>query len=190
MKARTSRLKAARLILLVPVVATVAVCFAARARQSEATGDAGDADARTGDEVERLIDSALYARAEFFGARARVPYPTAEARNRLAALREQRPKEARVTLALARLDEKLGRYDLAESETGEYAKQAGEGYGALEELAAFQHRRALFAGEAATLERMLRAAPEGERGRGLDRLVRLAEAQKLAAYPAPELIGR
>src|SRR5947209_11046762 len=172
MKASTSRLKAARLILLVLVVATAAVCFAARARQSEATGDAGDANGRTGDEVERLIDSALYARAEFFGARARVPYPTAEARNRLAALREQRPKEARVTLALARLDEKLGRYDLAESETGEYAKQAGEGYGALEELAELQHRRALYAVDEEPIERSQRSAPDGERSLSLDRALR------------------
>src|SRR5256885_16664663 len=100
MKVRTSRLRAARLILLVLVATTAAVCLIVRARQTEATGDAGDGNARAGGEVERLIDSALYARAEFFGAQARVPYPTAEARNRLAALSEQRPKEAPVTLAL------------------------------------------------------------------------------------------
>src|SRR5205085_5385493 len=57
---------------------------------------------------------------------------------------------------------------------------------ALPILAAFRHRRALFDKEAATLERMLRAAPEEERGRVLDRLVRLAESQKLANYLAPE----
>ena len=36
------------------------------------------------DEVSSLIDAALYTRHEFFGAQAIVPFPTAEARNRLA----------------------------------------------------------------------------------------------------------
>src|SRR5437868_515188 len=184
MKCLIGRLKAARRILLLLAVTMAVVSFAVRALHTTATGD--EANARAADEVERLIDSALYTRAEFFGAQARVPYPTAEARNRVASLRVQRPKEPCVSLSLARLDEKLGRYELAEEELGEYVAESGEGRDALEELAAFQHRRALSAKEAATLERLLRNAPDEERSVVLERLVRLAESQKLLNYLAPE----
>jgi tetratricopeptide (TPR) repeat protein len=189
MKGRSAKLKAARRALLLAVAATAAACLIIHARRAAARSG-GDADARTGDEIERLIDSALYSRVEFFGARARVPYPTDEARNRLAALRGRLPKEPRASLALARLDENLGRYEAAEEEMGEYVAEAGESPGALEELAAFQHRRAFFTKEAATLERMLRVAPDTERGRVLDRLVRLAGAQKLDGYLSPGFFER
>ncbi|MFL6332864.1 MAG: tetratricopeptide repeat protein [Pyrinomonadaceae bacterium] len=177
-----------KLLLLLTAASVVSVCLLLVARRAAASGDERGADvaSRAKDDVERLIDSALFTRAEFFGAQARVPFPTAEARNRLGALREQRPKEPHVTLALARLDEKLGRYDLAEKELGEYVSMSGESDDALEELAAFQHRRALFAKEAATLERMLRAATGEARAELLTRLVRLAEAQKLDNYLKPE----
>jgi tetratricopeptide (TPR) repeat protein len=181
--------RAATLLALLLAVAAASACFFV-ARRAAASKDEGGAGARKGDEVERLIDSALYARAEFFGARARVPYPTGEARNRLAELLAQRPKEPRVLLALARADEKLGRYDLAESETREYASLAGESFGALAELADFQHRRALFEPEAATLEKMLAAAPEDEHAAVLERLTRLAESQRMARYLSPEFFER
>jgi predicted Zn-dependent protease len=174
--------------LLALAVAATAACLTFGARRWTASADEGGV--RVGDEVERLIDSALYTRAEFFGAQARVPYPTAEARNRLAELRGRLPKEPRVTLALARLDERLGRYELAEGETEEYVAESGGRLEALSELATFRHRRALFAKEAAALESMLRAAPDGERGPLLDRLVRLAEAQKLETYLRPEFFER
>jgi tetratricopeptide (TPR) repeat protein len=194
-KAATSRrrkqTRAATLLLLSLAVAAVAACviIARRASASDGENDVR-VGARASDEVERLIDSALYTRAEFFGARARVPYPLAEARNRLAELLTRRPKEPRVLLALARLDEKLGRYDLAESEAGEYATLAGESFDALEESARFQHRRALFEKEAATLERMLSTAPAEERGGVLERLTRLAESRKLGRYLSPEFFER
>ena len=44
-------------------VATAAVCFVVRARQTVATGGVGEANARAADEGGRLIDSALYTRA-------------------------------------------------------------------------------------------------------------------------------
>src|ERR1043166_384448 len=86
--------RAATLLALLLAVAAASACFFV-ARRAAASKDEGGAGAREGDEVERLIDSALYARAEFFGARARVPYPTGEARNRLPQLLPQRPKEPR-----------------------------------------------------------------------------------------------
>jgi tetratricopeptide (TPR) repeat protein len=188
LKKRETKRTATLLILLLVVVAASA-CFVV-ARRASASDDESRTGARKGDEVERLIDSALYTRAEFFGAQARVPYPTNEARNRLAELLMQRPKEPRIVLALARLDEKLGRYDIAESETNDYAALAGESFDALRELAEFQHRRALFEKEAATLEKMLSVAPSDEHAGLLERLTRLAESQKLARYLSPEFFER
>ena len=60
-----------------------------------------------------LIDTALYTRHEFFGAQAIVPYPTAEARNRLAEVLKKYPDNAQIYLKLSQLDEKLGNEELA-----------------------------------------------------------------------------
>jgi len=178
-------------MLLLAIAAAAAACLVSLGLRTGAAGEGdSEATAREADEVGALIDSALYTRAEFFGAQARVPFPFAEARNRLAALRERRPGEPRLALALARLDEKLGRYESAREGQAEYLSGSGESFGALEEMAAFQHRRALFAGEAATLEKMLSAAPAGRRREVLDRLVRLAESQRLEAYLSPEFFER
>ena len=178
--------KTKRVVLVGLAALFAASCLVHVARRAEASGDGPVVT----DELAALIDSALYARAEFFGSQARVPYPTAEARNRLAALAERRPKEPRVLLGLARLEEKLGRYERAGALMGEFAAASGESFEALEALAAFQHGRALFEQEAATLERMLGAAPAGGREAVLERLVRLAEAQRLEKYLRPEFFER
>lgn len=185
MRWRGSGTKALRRALLLATVVTAGACLAFGVSRWAMAADEVSVPGRAGDEVSRLIDAALYTRAEFFGAQARVPYPTAEARNRLAELRGQRPKEPRVTLALARLEEKLGHYDTAEAEMNAYVAESGGRPAALEELAGFQHRRALFAKEAATLEKLLAVAKGSERAALLERLVRLAEAQKLDAYLRP-----
>src|SRR5438105_2367038 len=65
------------------------------------------------DEQTALMESALYTRAEFFDAQALVPYPTAEARNRLAELKTKYPNAPQIYLKLSQLDEKLGREDKA-----------------------------------------------------------------------------
>jgi hypothetical protein len=62
-----------------------------------------------GDEKSALIEPALYTRAEFFGAQALVPYPTAEARARLAAVQAKYSADPQIDLKLSQLDEKLGR---------------------------------------------------------------------------------
>jgi len=53
------------------------------------------------DEVSSLIDAALYTRHEFFGAQAIVPFPTAEARNRLAEVQAKYPDNAQIYLKLS-----------------------------------------------------------------------------------------
>src|SRR4029077_5386296 len=61
------------------------------------------------DERAALIESALYTRVEFFSAQALVPYPTGDARNRLAAVQAKYPNDSTIELKLSQLDEKLGR---------------------------------------------------------------------------------
>src|SRR5215510_10847319 len=51
------------------------------------------------------IESALFTRAEFFGARAIIPYPTVEARARLDEVRKLYPQDSEIELKLAELDE-------------------------------------------------------------------------------------
>src|SRR2546430_9046965 len=62
-----------------------------------------------GDEKTALIESALYTRAEFFGNQALVPYPTAEARDRLAAVQAKYSDDPQIDLKLSQPDEKRGR---------------------------------------------------------------------------------
>jgi tetratricopeptide (TPR) repeat protein len=156
-------------------------------RQS-AAGSGADAASnanRAQDEKTALIEAALYTRAEFFGAQALVPYPTAEARNRLADVQEKFPDEPRVLLKLSELDEKLGREEQAVKEIQSYVQLQPSSEEALEKLADFAHRRAQFVMEAATLERLLSIAPNRKRAGVLQRLIGLAHAHGLQKYLAP-----
>src|SRR5436190_20988037 len=102
----------------------------------------------TGDETAVLIDSALYTRHEFFGAQAIVPYPTAEARNRLAAVVEKYPGSPQILLKLAQLDEKLGREEEALREMQSYVEHEHDKREALTTIPEFFDRRAQFSAEA------------------------------------------
>lgn len=184
--------RAARVAVVLLLAAVAAAGSAMLVRRAWASSDEGAGERKVSEreEIESLIDSALFTRAEFFGAEALVPYPTAEARNRLAALRDKRPNEAAIVLRLSQLDEKLGRYAEAEAEMRAFVSLRGESVEALEELAGFLHRRAEFEEEAATLERMLRVASDEGRAALLERLVRLAKAQKLERYLKPEFFAQ
>ena len=138
------------------------------------------------DERAALVEAALYTRAEFFGARAFVPYPTAEARNRLADVLAKYPADPEIYLKLARLDEQLARTDDAARELQRYAALSRDGNAALAQLAAFYDRRAAFADEAAVLERLLARASAAERAPLMQRLVELARVHDLPKYLAPE----
>jgi hypothetical protein len=78
--------------------------------------------AKNDGEVSSLIEAALYTRHEFFGAQAIVPFPTAEARNRLAEVSAKHPDNAQVYLKLSQLDEKLGNEELALQEMQSFVK--------------------------------------------------------------------
>jgi len=107
---RKLKLTTRRVLALVLISLSCAVVVHRRLTTVSAEADRKE-DARAGGEGETAIEAASFARAEFFGAQALVPYPTAEARNRLADVRGKYPNEPRVALRLSQLDEKLGRFD-------------------------------------------------------------------------------
>src|SRR5262245_29727519 len=132
------------------------------------------------------IESALFTRAEFFGARAIIPYPTGEARARLAEVQKLYPKDSAIELKLAELDEKLGDIEQARAEMSRYVELEKGSLAALEKLANFYHRRARFADEAAARERMIAAAPRKERAPILRELIEMARRHRLEKYQRPD----
>jgi tetratricopeptide (TPR) repeat protein len=161
-------------LVIVAVVVTVVLCRTQRSVTAEA-----------GDETAKLVDAALYTRHEFFGSQAIVPYPTAEARNRLSAVLEKHPHTPEILLELAQLDEKLGREEEALREMQSYVEYERDKPQALATLAGFFHRRAQFAAEAESLERLIRAAPAERRVEIFRELIELAEKHRLDKYLAP-----
>jgi tetratricopeptide (TPR) repeat protein len=137
------------------------------------------------DERAALIEAASFKRVEFFGAQALVPYPTLEARNRLADVAAHYPDDANVSLKLAQLDEQLGRNEDAAHELARYVVLTHDSTAALDMLAAFYERRADFPQAAATLERLLARAPADERTQVMQRLIELARVHQISKYLAP-----
>src|SRR5215510_4328215 len=136
------------------------------------------------------IESALFTRAEFFGARAIIPYPTVEARARLDEVRKLYPQDSEIELKLAELDEKLGDEEQARAEMRRYVELEKNNLPALERLAGFYRRRARFADEAAARERMIAAAPRGERAPILRELIEMARRHRLEKYQRPDFFRR
>lgn len=133
------------------------------------------------DKKQAAIENALFTRAEFFGAQAIVPFPTEPARARLAEVLRDFPGDAEILLKLAALDEKLGRFDEAESSLKAVKPEN------LHALADFYGRRAVFEKQAATLERILQNAPSAEkRGETFANLINLAKKHDIKKYTAPE----
>ena len=169
------------------VLTLVAFCLGiAIINPHRASAESGEQAKNKKDERAALIEAALFTRTEFFGAQALVPYPTAEARNRLADLLGKNPDEPQIYLKLSQLDERLGRVEQAEKEMQRYVGLRHGSPEALEELAAFLHTRAQFSKEAAVLERMITVIPSHERTRVLQRLIELARVHKLENYLKPE----
>jgi cellulose synthase operon protein C len=145
------------------------------------------------DEKAALIESALYTRVEFFGAQALVPYPTGEARIRLAAVQAKYAGDPQIELKLSQLDEKLGREADATAEMRAFVDHEPDKMKALETMAAFFDRRAKFSDEAETLERLLETAPPNppnDRVEVFKRLIDLARTHLLQKYLAPAFYER
>src|SRR5713226_8504614 len=138
-----------------------------------------------GDEKAALIDSALYTRVEFFGAQALVPYPTAEARDRLATVQAKYSDDSQIELKLSQLDEKLGRESDATAEMRAFVEHEPDKLKALETSVSFFDRRAQFTDEADALERLLQVGPPERRVEIFGRLVDLAQTHSLKKYLAP-----
>src|ERR1051326_854245 len=156
--------------LVIVVVAFVFPHFSARANA---------------DDFSAQIEGALYTRHEFFGAQAIVPYPTAEARNRLADIRPKYPDNAQIYLKLSQLDEKLGNEEPALQEMRAFVEHEPDKLKALETMVEFLDRRAQFPAEAESLERMLHVAPPEQRVEMFRRLMQLAETHLLEKYLSP-----
>jgi tetratricopeptide (TPR) repeat protein len=137
------------------------------------------------EDVSSLIEAALYTRHEFFGAQAIVPFPTAEARNRLAEVQAKYPDNAQIYLKLSQLDEKLGNEESALQEMRSFVEHESDEFKALETMVEFLQRRAQFPAEAESLERMLHLAPPEQRVAVFRRLMDLAETHLLEKYLSP-----
>ena len=173
-----------RLICLVSIAGFVAIAIFNTHRTVHANNEA-EQSKHAVDEKTALIDQALFTRAEFFGAQALVPYATAEARERLAAVQAKYPVDPQIDLKLSQLDEKLGREEDAAKEMRAFAEHEADKLKALETLAGFAHRRAHFAVEAETLEQMLQVAPPDARAQIFRQLIELAQTHLLEKYLAP-----
>ena len=103
MRAKKGRLKIGKAL----VVAMIASCLCLAIITPRSGVTIAHA-ASAAEERATRIESALFSRAEFFGAQAIIPYPTGEARARLAEVRNLYPQDSEIELKLAELDEKLG----------------------------------------------------------------------------------
>lgn len=185
MKARLNKQNLIAAAIVFAGFSAAVFCFVypfAGERKSAAlfTADAGR------DEKEAAVENALFARVEFFGAQAIVPFPTAEARDKLAALLEKYPQNAQILLKLAGLEEQLADYENAERHLNAFVELNAENEQSLEELAAYFGRRAQFERQAEILEKMLKRAPETRRAEIFGRLVETARIHKLEKYLTPE----
>ncbi len=131
-------------------------------------------------EKDSAVENALYTRTEFFGSQAIVPFPTAEARDRLAGVLQKYPGDSQIHLKLAELDEKLGRFDDAEQEI-KAAKPEN-----LFVLAKFYERRGEFEKAAETLEKILETSPIENRLDTFSNLIYMAKKHGLKKYLAAE----
>src|ERR1051326_8501614 len=131
------------------------------------------------------MESALYLKTQFFDAQALVPYPTAEARNRLIDLAKKYPNEPSLFYKLSQLEEQLGNYTPAENALHRYIELTPSS-NAMEKLADFYHERAQFLKEAETLEKILFVPDQQDRPQAFKKLIESAKIHKLDKYTSPQ----
>ncbi|HEX9928606.1 MAG TPA: tetratricopeptide repeat protein [Pyrinomonadaceae bacterium] len=130
-------------------------------------------------EAQTVIEKALYAREEFFGADAIVPLPTAQARENLTKLARSETDNPRILEKLAELEEKLSNFDAAEQALIHLTEVESS---KLENLAAFYHRRARFEKEAEILRKLLFTVKAENRAVVFGRLIDLARKHDLKQF--------
>ncbi len=182
---KNGRLKFGKAFALAALVSSLALAIITPHRAITTAG------AKSADEARaERIEAALFTRAEFFGAQAIIPFPTGEARARLAEVKKLYPQDSEIELKLAELDEKLGDVEQARAETLRYVELETHSLPALEKLADFYHRRARFADEAAARERMIAATPRKDRAPILRELIEMARRHRLEKYQRPDFFQR
>ncbi|MBL8189555.1 MAG: hypothetical protein JNK38_16210, partial [Acidobacteria bacterium] len=178
-----SKSNSARWIALALIALAVAFTAIKPQRAAETT-------ARQKSERAAQIEAALFTRAEFFGVQAIVPYPTAEARTRLAEVARSFPQDSDIQSKLAELNEQFGDMEAAHQAMLRYVELEANKPAALKSLASFYNRRARFGEQAATLERLIDVSPVQERATVLGELIELAAKHRLAKYQRPEFFKR
>ncbi len=131
------------------------------------------------EDVNSEMENALFTRQEFFGAQAIVPFPTVEARERLAKLAEQLPDNPHILEKLAELDEKLLQFDEAENNLKHLIEIDQS---KMNDLASFYERRAQFTKEAEMLRKILFSYDAENRAAIFERLIKLARKHDLKEY--------
>ncbi|MFN0107234.1 MAG: hypothetical protein ACKVZH_00145 [Blastocatellia bacterium] len=175
---KRSKFKTSSLLTFVLIALSISFTAIKPQRAAEANINANDHSAQ--------IEAALFTRVEFFGAQAVVPFPTNEARARLAEVAHSYPQDSEVQLKLAELDEKLNNAEAAQQAMLRYVELEKSSVASLELLSNFYLRRARFAEAAITLERIIVAAPANQRAGHLQALIELAAKHRLQKYQQPE----
>lgn len=109
------------------------------------------------------VDAALYVVQPFFDVSTRIPRPYADARPRVEALATRYPNDPQIARTLARLDERLGRFDEAVTSMERFASLSGRKPLALRRLAAFYRDRNRPADEIKVLSELAEKLPMLER---------------------------
>lgn len=131
------------------------------------------------EDLKSEIESSIFTREEFFGARAIVSLPTSQARENLSKLYERNPDSSEILKKLADFNERLERFDEAENNLRNLAEiDAAE----TEKLAAFYQRRGRFEEQAETLRKILFSVSAERRGDALEKLIFVARRHDLKQY--------
>jgi tetratricopeptide (TPR) repeat protein len=167
-------------------VGALIFAFQSVSNNSQASGENAETVNVKKTEIETAIENALYTRKEFFGSQAIVPFPTLEARKRLAEVSAKYPNNAEIFRKLAELDEKLGQFDLAEENLQKSIEVEVEKTDSLEYLFSFYDRRAEFEKAAEVLEKILRISPKQNNSSTFYRLISFAQLHEIEKYLTPE----
>src|ERR1700730_8865585 len=155
----------------------------ARRKQRAAASSAGQVrPADPNRAPQNLVDEALYANEEFFGAQSSVARPYSVSFERIGALLAKYPKDARLHPEASRLADRLGQFDKATTEMAEYADLRKRSADALRRLANFYNHRARFADEVRTLLELAKTLTVNERGPVYKRAAELVRTRALKEF--------
>ncbi len=100
------------------------------------------------------FDNAIYTTNDLFGNSSRIMRSYSDARKQLGSLINRYPKDPRLVLTAALLDERLENFDQSVKEMNQYVGLNSDSIGALRRLANFYHNRALFKEQVEILQKV------------------------------------